>query len=62
MSWQDALQPTLEHYGYSVAEIDPKMGNIVVAFFVNECIEPLRFPVTVVTLKTAIRVVKGFRK
>lgn len=61
ISWQESLRPLLESLGLAdyADRIDPSMGNLVIAFVVNELIEPVRFPFV---LATGIPVIKAARK
>lgn len=61
LSWQDSLRPWMEHFGYSVDGIDPRMGNAVIAFIVNEALEGLRFAFALATLKPLLRMVAKLR-
>merc|ERR1712150_229925 len=61
VSWQDSLRPMMEHVGLSVDWLDPKMGNALIAFFVNEALETLRFAFAVATLKPIVKMATKFR-
>lgn len=57
VSWQDSLRPLFEYYGMEsyINRVDPSMGNVVIAFVVNECIEPIRIPLVLATGPPIIR-------
>ena len=54
ITWEDIIW-VFEQVGVAellpLEKIDPQLGSLAVAILVNECIEPLRLPVAVVTLK-----------
>merc|ERR1712216_619747 len=61
VSWQDSLKPFFERFGlesYS-EKLDPSLGNVVLAFLINEMIEPVRFPIV---LATGVPVIKALRR
>jgi len=60
ISWQDSIKPLLEGLGlgsYS-EQIDPSYGNLIIAFLVNECIEPIRLPFVIATGTPMIKAVR----
>jgi len=61
VSWQESLRPLLSSAGMDAQadRIDPTVGNLVLAFLVNECLEPLRLPIV---LATGIPMMKVLRK
>jgi len=61
VSWQESLRPLFSSMGLEghADKIDPSMGNAVLAFLVNECLEPLRFPLVIAT---GAPVIRAFRK
>ncbi|CAK0856796.1 unnamed protein product, partial [Prorocentrum cordatum] len=61
VSWQDSLLPLLERAGMEgyAERVDPTMGNLIIAFIVNECVEPIRFPFVIAT---GAPVVNAFRR
>mmetsp|Transcript_126015 Transcript_126015/g.317920 ORF Transcript_126015/g.317920 Transcript_126015/m.317920 type:complete len:297 (+) Transcript_126015:106-996(+) len=61
VSWQESLRPLLSNMGMegTADRIDPSMGNLVLAFLVNECAEPIRFPLV---LATGAPVIKAFQR
>jgi len=63
VSWQETLQPLFESLGLDsyVERVDPSTGNVVIAFLVNELIEPVRFPLVLATGLPVIRAVKRLR-
>eukprot|EP00427_Karlodinium_veneficum_P029641 CAMPEP_0169206486 /NCGR_PEP_ID=MMETSP1016-20121227/13067_1 /TAXON_ID=342587 /ORGANISM="Karlodinium micrum, Strain CCMP2283" /LENGTH=199 /DNA_ID=CAMNT_0009283683 /DNA_START=70 /DNA_END=667 /DNA_ORIENTATION=- len=63
ISWQDSLRPLLEGFGleYYTDRIDPSMGNVIIAFMVNELVEPLRFPFVLVTGKPVVKALRQWR-
>lgn len=63
VSWKDTLRPIMKRMGVdSYAEnIDPTMGNFVIAFLVNEMIEPIRFPLVLAAVRPFSRYLARFR-
>mmetsp|Transcript_14837 Transcript_14837/g.42017 ORF Transcript_14837/g.42017 Transcript_14837/m.42017 type:complete len:250 (-) Transcript_14837:129-878(-) len=61
VSWQDSLRPLLASLGMDVDRIDPTMGNLVLAFVVNECVEPLRFPMVLATIAPIVKYFRASR-
>lgn len=64
ISWQDTLAPLFQALGLDdyVHRIDSTMGSVVIAIVVNEILEPIRFPVVVLTLKKAMKVFNDLRR
>mmetsp|Transcript_98384 Transcript_98384/g.261404 ORF Transcript_98384/g.261404 Transcript_98384/m.261404 type:complete len:256 (-) Transcript_98384:138-905(-) len=64
VSWQDSLRPLFEGLGLGayVDRLDPTVGNVVIAFTVNELLEPLRLPFVIATGKPMIELFKRLRK
>lgn len=60
ISFQETLQPLLVSYGME-AKIDPSMGNFIIAFIVNECAEPVRFPLLLATFLPMTKLIRRMR-
>jgi len=64
----DSVRPLLEGLGLEsyADKVDPSMGNAVIAFFVNELLEPFRIPLVLVTgrpaIQAATRLFEGLRR
>mmetsp|Transcript_3891 Transcript_3891/g.10188 ORF Transcript_3891/g.10188 Transcript_3891/m.10188 type:complete len:227 (+) Transcript_3891:63-743(+) len=55
MALLDRIDTTL---GWSVSDkVDPQLGKMGVALILNECLEPVRLPLVVVTLKPVMEIV-----
>lgn len=63
VSWHESVLPLLEGLGLGpyVERIDPALGNFVIAFAVNELLEPLRLPFVLATGKPVIELGKRLR-
>eukprot|EP00425_Heterocapsa_triquetra_P009565 CAMPEP_0195133600 /NCGR_PEP_ID=MMETSP0448-20130528/149104_1 /TAXON_ID=66468 /ORGANISM="Heterocapsa triquestra, Strain CCMP 448" /LENGTH=240 /DNA_ID=CAMNT_0040171653 /DNA_START=40 /DNA_END=758 /DNA_ORIENTATION=- len=57
VSWQDSLRPLLASIGGDAYadRLDPTLGNVVIAFFVNEMAEPVRFLFVIATGGPVVR-------
>lgn len=60
ISWEDSVKPLLEGLGLGSygEKIDPSYGNLIIAFLVNECIEPIRLPFVIATGAPIIKAVR----
>ncbi|CAE8587786.1 unnamed protein product, partial [Polarella glacialis] len=63
VSWKDSLRPLFEGLGLEAytERIDPCYGNFVIAFMVNELLEPIRFPLVLATGPPLIKMFGRFR-
>jgi len=59
VSWQESLMPLLPEA--TAENLDPKLGNAVLAFLANECLEPVRFPLVIATGKPVLNAVRRVR-
>lgn len=59
VSWQDSLRPLLPEA--TAQNLDPSMGNALLAFLANECLEPIRFPMVIATGKPVLQAVRRLR-
>lgn len=63
VSFQTTVKPLLASWGLGayVEQIDPSMGNVVISFILNEVVEPIRFPLVLLSAKPVLKVVTGIR-
>jgi len=63
VNWQESLRPLFVGMGLEahIERIDPSMGHAVIAFLLNECLEPVRFPLVVATGAPVIKALRRLR-
>lgn len=61
IGWDDAKE-SLNSLGmgqfYDLDQVDPKTGSFVVAFLLNEFLEPIRLPLAIATIKPLVKLMK----
>mmetsp|Transcript_37197 Transcript_37197/g.86298 ORF Transcript_37197/g.86298 Transcript_37197/m.86298 type:complete len:85 (+) Transcript_37197:6-260(+) len=62
-SWQESLKPLFTSMGMeeTMSKIDPATGNVLLAFLVNECIEPIRFPLVLASVAPVAKACRALR-